>query len=79
MYSFSQNSSQYKEYTSDYLTYTYSDANPIPVFGKIYPYFRYDGYTTMPEKKSWKVVELENDFLTIIIFPPEIGGVKYGR
>ena len=73
MYSFSQNSSQYKEYTSDYLTYTYSDANPIPVFGKIYPYFRYDGYTTMPEKKSWKVVELENDFLTIIIFP-EIGG-----
>ena len=73
MYSFSQHNCQFKEYTAVYNTYPYSDANPIPLFGKIYPYFRYDGYTTLPEKKSWKIVELENDFLKIKIFP-EIGG-----
>ncbi len=72
-FSCNQHNSQHKEYTKDYITYPYSDANPIPLFGKIYPYFRYDGYTTLPEKKSWKIVELENDFLKIKIFP-EIGG-----
>lgn len=85
MYSFSQHNCQFKEYTADYNTYPYSDANPMPQFGKIYPYFRYDSYAIVPEKRSWKVVELENDFLKITIFP-EIGGKiwsvvdkKFGR
>ena len=68
-----QNISQIREYKSEYVTYPYSDANPVPVFGKIYPYFRYEGFTTKSEKKAWKIVELENDFLKIMIFP-EIGG-----
>ncbi|MFN7929378.1 MAG: DUF5107 domain-containing protein [Blastocatellia bacterium] len=41
--------------------------------GKIYPYFRYDGYTDKPIDKEWKVVELENDYLKVMILP-EIGG-----
>ncbi|MEA4936795.1 MAG: DUF5107 domain-containing protein [Paludibacter sp.] len=73
MVSVGQNKSQIREYESNYVTYPYSDANPIPVFGKIYPYFRYEGFTTKSEKKAWKIVELENDFLKIMIFP-EIGG-----
>ncbi|MEN6361402.1 MAG: DUF5107 domain-containing protein [Bacteroidales bacterium] len=73
IFSYGQNNSQVREYQKDYVTYPYSDANPMPAFGKIYPYFRYEGFTLTPEKKSWKVVELENDFLKIQIFP-EIGG-----
>jgi len=64
---------QIREYEREYSTYPYFDANPVPVFGKIYPYFRYEGFTTKSEKKTWKIVELENDFLKIMIFP-EIGG-----
>ena len=68
-----QNNPQIRECQKEYVTYPYSDANPMPVFGKIYPYFRYEGFTSKPEKKSWKMIELENDFLKIQIFP-EIGG-----
>lgn len=70
---YGQNRSNIKEYEEEYITYSFSDPNPIPVFGKIYPYYRYDGFTERREKKSWKIVELENDFLKIKIFP-EIGG-----
>ncbi len=72
-FSYSQNSAQIREYENAYTTYPFSDPDPIPVFGKIYPYYRYDGFTERAEKKSWKIVELENDFLKIKIFP-EIGG-----
>ena len=70
---YSQHLAQYREYEKDYVTYSYSDPDPIPVMGKIYPYFRYDGYTTNGVKKKWKIVELENEFLRICIFP-QIGG-----
>ena len=54
-------------------TYPFSDPNPIPVVGRIYPYFRFDGYTDTPVDKEWTVVELENDYLRVTVFP-EIGG-----
>ena len=62
-----------KEYQQVYTTYPYSDPSPIPVLSSIYPYFRYDGFTDKPVQKSWKVVELENDYIKVMIFP-EIGG-----
>ena len=68
-----QGTAQVREIEEEYVTYPYSDPNPIPVFGKIYPYYRFDGYTTQSVKKSWKVVILENDYLKIKVFP-EIGG-----
>ena len=68
-----QSASQIKETEEEYTTYPYSDPNPIPVFGKIYPYFRFDGFTTQPVKMKHKVVILENDYLRIKVFP-EIGG-----
>jgi len=68
-----QDASQIRETEVEYVTYPYSDPNPIPVFGKIYPYWRFDGYTTQPVKARYKVVILENDYLKIKIFP-EIGG-----
>jgi len=68
-----QQVSRINETEEEYVTYPYSDPNPIPVFGKIYPYFRYEGYTTQPTKMKHKVVILENDYLRIKVFP-EIGG-----
>ena len=62
-----------REYTKVFTTYPFSDPNPIPAIGKIYPYFRYDGFTDKPVQKEWKVVELENDYLKVMILP-EIGG-----
>jgi hypothetical protein len=71
---YSQNNSTVKEYKKVYLTYPFSDPNPIPEPSSlIYPYFRYDGYTDKPVQQEWKVVEMENDFIKLTI-TPEIGG-----
>lgn len=62
-----------REYKKVYKTYPFSDPNPIPNEGRIYPYFRFDGYTNTPISKEWKVVEMENAYLKVQILP-EIGG-----
>lgn len=62
-----------KEYEKIFTTYPYSDPNPIPTTTSIYPYYRYDGFTDKPVQKAWKVVELENNFIKVMILP-EIGG-----
>ena len=62
-----------KEYTKTFPTYPFSDPNPIPLTEKIYPYFRYDGFTDKAVPKEWKVIELENDYLKVMILP-EVGG-----
>ena len=62
-----------KEYKKSYVTYPFSDPDPIPSQAAIYPYFRFDGFTNTPVNKEWTVVELENDYIKVIILP-EIGG-----
>jgi tetratricopeptide (TPR) repeat protein len=62
-----------KEYNQVYTTYPYSDPSPVPLLTSLYPYFRYDGFTDNPVQKEWKVVELENDYIKVLIFP-EVGG-----
>lgn len=62
-----------KEYNKVFKTYGFSDPDPIARVEKIYPYFRFDGYTNDPVNKEWKVVELENDFIKVMVLP-EIGG-----
>ncbi len=62
-----------KEYERVFPTYPYSDPDPVPTMSKFYPYFRYDGFTDSPVQKKWKVVELSNDYLQLLILP-EIGG-----
>jgi tetratricopeptide (TPR) repeat protein len=63
----------FKEYDRVFTTYPYSDPDPVPAMTRFYPYFRYDGFTDQPMQKKWKVVELSNDYLRILILP-EIGG-----
>ena len=62
-----------REYDRVFPTYPFSDPNPIPVVGRIYPYFRFDGFASKSEPRPWHVVELENDYLRIMILP-QIGG-----
>lgn len=74
---YSQNPSTLKEYKKVFKTYGFSEPDPIAKVGPIYPYFRFDGYTDVPVNKEWKVVELENDFIRVMILP-EIGGKIWG-
>ena len=62
-----------KEYKKAFKTYDFGDPDPIARPGPIYPYYRFDGYTNKPVNKEWKVVELENEFIRVMILP-EIGG-----
>ena len=62
-----------KKYLKTYTTYGFSDPDPIPAFSTIYPYYRFDGFTTISSQKKWKVVEFENDYIRLTILP-EIGG-----
>ncbi|MFN3382727.1 MAG: DUF5107 domain-containing protein, partial [Runella zeae] len=58
-----------KETTQRLKTYAFSDPNPVPKPGKIYPYFRFDGFTDKPVMKDWKFIELENDYIKVYITP----------
>ena len=58
-------------------TYPFSDPNPVPEFGKIFPYFRFDGYTGNGATREWKMIEMENDYIKLWV-APEIGGKIWG-
>ncbi|RDB07955.1 DUF5107 domain-containing protein [Runella aurantiaca] len=66
-----------RETTQTLTTYPFSDPDPVPQPGRVYPYFRYDGYTSQPVMKEWKFIELENDYIKVYI-TPEIGGKIWG-
>jgi tetratricopeptide (TPR) repeat protein len=71
--SFAQNEARFSQFNKSYLTYPFSDPDPIPSSRKIYPYFRFDGFSHQGEEREWKVVLLENDYISVQIMP-EIGG-----
>ncbi len=61
-------------------TYGFSKPNPVPILAenpKIFPYFKFEGYEHTSEKKDWKVVTLENDYIKVTVLP-EIGGKVWG-
>jgi tetratricopeptide (TPR) repeat protein len=62
-----------REYRKSIRTYPFSDPNPIATMGRIYPYFRFDGYTDAGVDREWTVVELENAYLKVVVMP-EVGG-----
>jgi len=62
-----------KESGKVFKTYGFSDPNPIPEVGKFYPYYRFGGYADTGVAREWKIVELENDFIRVMVLP-EIGG-----
>jgi predicted Zn-dependent protease len=62
-----------REYRKSFRTYPFSDPDPIPHPGRIYPYPRFDGFTDQAIQKEWTVVELENPWIRVTVLP-EIGG-----
>ncbi len=65
------------EETRTMVTYPFFDPDPVPAMGRIYPYFRFDGFSNTGQKQNWKMVVLENDYIKVFI-TPEIGGKIWG-
>lgn len=59
------------------MTYPFSEPNPVPEIGYIYPYFKFNGYAAKGEMQKHKMVVLENDYIKLWI-TPEIGGKIWG-
>lgn len=58
-------------------TYMFGDPDPVANINRIYPYFRFDGYTDQAEYRDWKMVVLENDHIKVYV-SPEVGGKIWG-
>src|SRR5512135_3418882 len=58
-------------------TYPFSDPDPVPRMTNIYPYFRFQGYSTRAVERKWKIVTLENPYIRVLV-APEIGGKILG-
>lgn len=58
-------------------TYPFSDPDPVPEFGKIFPYFHFDGYAVNGVTRNWKMIEMENDYIKLWV-TPDIGGKIWG-
>jgi tetratricopeptide (TPR) repeat protein len=59
------------------VTYPYSDPSPIPEFGRLYPYNRFDGYTSTAHEQEWEMIVMENDYIKLWI-NPAVGGKIWG-
>lgn len=67
-----------REFEQELATYPFSDPDPVPKPDNLYyPYFRFDGFSTEKTMKKWKMVELENEYIRVTLFP-EIGGKIWG-
>lgn len=66
-----------QEISKSLKTYPFSDPDPVAKPGRIYPYFRFDGYTDKGEMRNWKFIELENPYIKVSV-TPEIGGKVWG-
>lgn len=59
------------------ITYPYSDPSPIPDFGRLYPYNRFDGYTNTGTEQAWDMIVMENEYIKLWI-NPAVGGKIWG-
>jgi len=73
---FAQNAT-IEERMTTFRTYPFGDPSPVPRMNKIYPYFRFDGYSHEGIDKDWKVVCMENPHVKVFV-TPEIGGKIWG-
>jgi tetratricopeptide (TPR) repeat protein len=66
-----------KEEKLSFKTYPFSDPDPVPMIGPIYPYFKFQGYSAAGGDREWKMVSLENPYVRALV-APEIGGKVWG-
>lgn len=77
---FAQSNASVKLIQKTLKTYYFSDPNPVPILGensKIYPYHRFDGYAHEGRDSVWRVIELDNDYITVWVLP-DAGGKVWG-
>ncbi|MGM9760304.1 MAG: DUF5107 domain-containing protein, partial [Parabacteroides sp.] len=73
-----QQQASVKERVQTVKTYPFSDPDPTADPTDLYyPYFRFDGFSAKGIDKSWKTVELENDYIRLSLYP-EVGGKIWG-
>jgi len=67
-------------------TYPFSGPDPVPILirsslwgkgARLYPYTFFDEFSTEPEEKTWKVVHMENPYVSVDVLP-EVGGKVWG-
>jgi len=61
-------------------TYGFGTPNPVPILTenpKIFPYYKFEDYEHTSQKRAWKVIKLENDYIEVYILP-EVGGKVWG-
>ena len=72
-----EDTAQIKEEYRVFKTYPFSDPDPFPNIGRIYPYFKFSGYSHDGSDIKWKVVSLENSYIRVFV-TPDIGGKVWG-
>ncbi|HVN58029.1 MAG TPA: DUF5107 domain-containing protein [Bacteroidales bacterium] len=58
-------------------TYPFSDPDPVARPGRIYPYFRFDGYSSSSVEMKHRMVTLENRWIKVWV-APDMGGKVWG-
>lgn len=67
-------------------TYPFSGPDPVPILtrsslwgrgARLYPYFFFDEFSKTSIEKDWKVVRMENPYITVSVLP-EVGGKIWG-
>lgn len=75
-----------EERTESIKTYPFSDPDPVPILtrsslwgrgARLYPYFFFDKFSKTSVEKDWKVVRMENPYITVSVLP-EVGGKIWG-
>jgi len=74
--SYGQDISIREEYIS-FPTYPFGDPDPVARPGKIYPYFRFDGYSSSATSQKHRMVVMENKWIKLWV-APDIGGKIWG-
>ncbi len=73
----SDKGAQIQEEIRVFKTYPFSDPDPFPLIGRLYPYFRFSGYSFKGTDQKWKMIRLENPYIRLFV-TPEIGGKVWG-
>lgn len=65
------------ESVEQFVTYPYSDPDPVAKMTRFYPYYGFDGFTNKPVEQGWKIITLENKYVKVLV-APQIGGKVLG-
>lgn len=74
------------EHVESIKTYPFSEPDPVPILtrsglwgrgARLYPYFFFDKFSETSIEKDWKVIRMENPYISLSVLP-EVGGKVWG-